>query len=106
MKNNIIFIKHLQYEIQILFLQEIWCKEKSDVINLIGSDVNFSLHYRPTTCEGIDINNTKKKGRVPGGIGWVINKKVGKHQVIFINDRISILKIGNIAIIGVYFTFS
>ncbi|CAF1159314.1 unnamed protein product [Brachionus calyciflorus] len=58
-----------------------WCKEKSDVINLIGSDVNFSLHYRPTTREGIDINNTKKKGRVPGGIGWVIN-----HKVIIFGD--------------------
>ena len=43
-------------------------------------------------------------GRTYGGTSWLVKKNIGAHKLTFINDRISILRIKSIAIIGVYLT--
>ena len=47
----------------------------------------------------IEENNA---GRPFGGIGWAIRKNIKYHEIKFINDHISIIKLNNTTIIGVY----
>ncbi|RNA17696.1 RNA-directed DNA polymerase from mobile element jockey-like, partial [Brachionus plicatilis] len=52
------------------------------------------------------MNEANNRGRKNGGIGWVISKRTNKHEVVFVNERMSVLKIGNHALIGVYLTYN
>ncbi|CAF0747706.1 unnamed protein product [Brachionus calyciflorus] len=49
-------------------------------------------------------NQKRKRGRGYGGIGWIINKRINNFKVTFIDNRISILRTNEYAIIGVYLT--
>lgn len=42
------------------------------------------------------------RGREYGGIGWVIKRDLRKIDCNFINERISYIRLNNIAVIGVY----
>ncbi|CAF1104123.1 unnamed protein product [Brachionus calyciflorus] len=98
LRNNIIYVKYVECENEILFLQEMWCNERSDIL---GRDLNFNIHFKSSESN----SSISRKGK-SGGIGWIINKKIGKHEVIFLSDIISFFKQNKVAIIGVYLTLS
>ena len=100
LKNNIIYIKQLQFSYSIIFLEETWCRTKSEFTNIIGVNEYFKLYFKST----MSTNEQALAGRPYGGIGWIINKDIGNHTVIFVSDRISYIKFDKICLIGVYLT--
>ncbi|CAF0751342.1 unnamed protein product, partial [Brachionus calyciflorus] len=79
-----------------------WCSEQSEVRNIIGIDKEFKLYFKSSYEEGKKLN----KGRKYGDIDWILNKIIGKHEVIFVSERISVLKFGQFAIVGAYLTYN
>jgi len=84
-------------DVDVVFLQECWLTSRKEFIDVVGRNSRIKMYYKPNDeYAGI--------GRHSGGIGWVVNKKIGKTKVEFINNRISILKVRKKSFIGVYLT--
>ena len=98
LRNNIMYIKLLQSNNSIVFLQETWCSSKAEVTNLLGTDTENKIH----SIIDAKNENLTRRGRYVGGLTWIIRKEIGKYTVNFINERISVVIIGRITIIGVY----
>ncbi|CAF1091906.1 unnamed protein product [Brachionus calyciflorus] len=100
LRNNIMYVKELQYKHDIFFMQEMWCEDKAQVTNLLGNHKNYKIQF----ISGMEKKRKKTRGRGYGGIGWVINKRINNYKVTFINNRISIFKLNEYGVIGVYLT--
>ncbi|RNA16757.1 hypothetical protein BpHYR1_006167 [Brachionus plicatilis] len=72
--------KHFDFE----KLQETWCIDKSELMNIFGDDHNYRIYFKAACLSN---------GRKYAGKGWVVNIKINRHEATFINERVSILKI-------------
>ena len=81
----------------IVFLQETWIETESAFDILLNED----RASKAKTFHKSPKRKAVTRGRPHGGIGWIIEHK-HKVKCIFISDRISYIKINDIAIVGVY----
>jgi exonuclease III len=97
-KNRSQYVNKLTDKYDVVFLQECWLDNRKEFINLVGKNSRLKMYYKASDSVYAGV------GRRSGGIGWIVNKKVGKSKVEFINDRISLLKIRDTTLVGVYLT--
>ncbi len=97
-RHNIRYVQKLSDNHDIVFLQECWLTSRKEFVELVGKNSRLKMYYKPND------ENYSGQGRHSGGIGWIVNKRVGKTSVEFINNRISLLKVRDTTFIGVYLT--
>ena len=98
MRNNIKLVQQITDTVDVLFLQETWLKSSGDFNGLIDRKIAKKTYHKT----GKKKNN---KGRPSAGIGWVVSSLI-KHSVEFKSNYYSVLKLRNLAIIGVYTRFN
>ena len=105
LKANLIYTEFLANGSDILYLNEIWCKQNE--INLLKSLPNDEKSKNILFKSDIDLNY--KKGRPFGGQAWIINKTFTIIYHEFVNRHLSYIQIKKngleLIIIGVYMPF-
>jgi hypothetical protein len=97
-KANYMYIEKLIKMNDIVFIQEHWLHNRE--IDKLDEYLNMEKTNGYLDAE-MQIEN-HCTGRPYGGIGWLINKEIKPEKISFINHRISILKIQEWIILGVY----
>lgn len=100
LNNNMIYVKKLIEQNQIIFLQETWA------VSLKTFDEKINPYNKYKTFHKSTSKNKVSAGRPHGGIGWIISKDIKNIFCLFLSERISYIKINNLLIIGVYMHFN
>ena len=101
--NNCKYINEIIKSNEIVFLSELWLKNKADIENNILNHNNKKIIFKAN--KKYLENETVTKGRISGGICWIITRN-RKFTCNFLTDRISTLITDNLAIIGVYMRYN
>ena len=96
-ENNIDYINQIAFASDILFINETWHKNIAEIDTAL-----YLMGKKIFECSGQKLKN--KRGRFPGGYAFIINKDI---NAVFtkLNERIGLIKINKLAIIGVYLPY-
>jgi exonuclease III len=73
-KKNREYVHKVVENYDVVFLQECWLTSRKEFIDVVGRNSRIKMYYKPNDeYAGI--------GRHSGGIGWAVNKKIGKRFI-------------------------